>query len=270
MAAAPDYREWRPAPELAGLLACTWAGRLAGDGTPFTDSVLPDACIDLIRDGRRLFAAGPDTGPVPIGREPGGVFAGVRFRPGLAPTVLGVPAAALRDQRVDAAQVWAGVDLGAIHDRLHGAASLRAAATVLEQAVIDRLPEATPPDRLITGTVSTLQSQLTAGVSIAELAEGLGVSERHLHRRCTAAVGYGPKVLDRVLRFRRFLHLVGSPPGTRPPGGLAGLAAAAGYADQSHLTRECGRLAGTTPARLLRRARPDRVRSVQDRSGPGR
>ena len=64
---------------------------------------------------------------------------------------------------------------------------------------------------------------------------------------------------DRVLRFRRFLHLVESPVGT--PGGIAGLAAATGYADQSHLTRECVRLAGTTPARLLA------VRSVQDAGG---
>jgi AraC-like DNA-binding protein len=280
MAAAPDYREWRPAPGLDGLLACTWAGRLGDDGTPFTDRVLPDACIDLIWDGRRLFVAGPDTGPVPITREPGGVFAGVRFRPGLAPSVLGVPAVALLDQRVDAAEVWPDLD-PAVVDRLAGAASLREAATVLEQAVIGRLPAATRPDRLVTGTVAALQAQPGTGArelhlppprhtTVAELAERLGVSERQLHRRCTAAVGYGPKVLDRVLRFRRFLHLVASPPGAgRPPGGLAGLAAAAGYADQSHLTRECGRLAGTTPGRLLGGAEASEdVRSVQDRSQP--
>jgi hypothetical protein len=36
----------------------------------------------------------------------------------------------------------------------------------------------------------------------------------------------------------------------------------AGYADQAHLTRECGRLAGTTPSRLrIERGR----RNVQDR-----
>jgi AraC-like DNA-binding protein len=250
--AAPDYREWRPAPELAGLLSCTWAGQLADDGTPFTDNVLPDACIDLIWDGRRLFVAGPDTGPVPIIREPGGVFAGLRFRPGVAPSVLGVPAVALLDQRVDAGDVWGDLDMEPVVDRLHRAVSLREAATVLEAAVIERLPAAAPPDRLILGTVATLQAaQPAAGGNVAELADRLGVSERQLHRRCTAAVGYGPKVLDRVLRFRRFLHLVGSPAGARPPGGLAGLAAAAGYADQSHLTRECGRLAGTTPSRLL-------------------
>jgi len=36
---------------------------------------------------------------------------------------------------------------------------------------------------------------------------------------------------------------------------LAALASTAGYADQSHLSRDCRRLAGTTPARLLAAAR---------------
>jgi AraC-like DNA-binding protein len=257
--AVPEYREWRPAAALIRSVACSWAGRLADDGTPFTESVLPDACIDLVWDGRRLVVAGPDTGPVPITREPGGIFAGLRFRPGLAPTVLGLPAAALLDQRVDAADVL-GPGVAAVVDRLAGAPSLREAASVLEQAVVDRLGEAAPADRLVEGLVSTLQARpaWAPPVTVAVLADRLGAGERQLHRRCRAAVGYGPKVLDRVLRFRRFLHLVEAPAG--PARGLADLAAAAGYADQPHLTRECVRLAGTTPARLLA------VRSVQDRA----
>ena len=287
MTLVPDYREWRPAPELAGHLACTWAGRLADDGTPFTDRVLPDACIDLIWDGRRLFFAGPDTGPVPIIREPGGTFAGLRFRPGLAPTVLGVPAAALLDQRVDAADLLGIAAMTAVIDRLAEAATLRDAASLLEQAMIDRLPQATAADRAVTGAVAVLQAVPSTGpVMVADLADRLGTSERQLHRRCIAAVGYGPKVLDRVLRFRRFLRLAEAhTPSNAAAGigatdrrddgggaarafglspGIAGLAAAAGYADQSHLTRECRRLAGTTPGRLL----AARVRSVQDDGRP--
>jgi methylphosphotriester-DNA--protein-cysteine methyltransferase len=125
--------------------------------------------------------------------------------------------------------------------------------------VIARLPASAPADRLVVALVEAVRGARPPGGPVSDLADRLGVSERQLHRRCTAAVGYGPKALDRVLRFRRFLHLVDSPVG--PAGGLAGLAAAAGYADQSHLTRECVRLAGTTPARLVA------VRSVQDAGG---
>jgi transcriptional regulator GlxA family with amidase domain len=80
---------------------------------------------------------------------------------------------------------------------------------------------------------------------VHDLAADLGVDERTLHRRCANALGYGPKTLQRILRFRRALRLgrSGLP--------LATIAWEAGYADQAHLTRECGRLAGATPANLF-------------------
>jgi methylphosphotriester-DNA--protein-cysteine methyltransferase len=76
------------------------------------------------------------------------------------------------------------------------------------------------------------------------LADELGFSERQLRRRFHAAVGYGPKTLQRVLRFRRFL--------ARADAGedLSRAALDAGYADQAHLTRDCARLSGLTPSRL--------------------
>jgi AraC-like DNA-binding protein len=267
------YREWRPATVLSRHLACTWAGRLGADGTPFTDRVLPDGCVDLIWDGTRLFVAGPDTGPVAITRQPGAYYVGVRFRPGLAPTFLGVPASELLDRRVDAADL-PGLDLDqpALVDRLAAAdADLRSSvsrgdtqerrsegafrqmALALESALAGRLPEVASPDPLVEAAVAALRGAPSRHrPPVGALAADLGVSERQLHRRCTAAVGYGPKTLDRVLRFRRFLTLA-----TRVPGaGLAGLAAAAGYADQAHLTRECGRLAGASPGRLVPRSGP--------------
>jgi AraC-like DNA-binding protein len=78
----------------------------------------------------------------------------------------------------------------------------------------------------------------------------LGFSERQLQRRFLTAVGYGPKVLQRVLRLRRFLTAAGF--GLE---GLAGAALGAGYADQAHLTRECRALTGLTPRQLVTRPR---------------
>jgi methylphosphotriester-DNA--protein-cysteine methyltransferase len=71
----------------------------------------------------------------------------------------------------------------------------------------------------------------------------IGIGDRQLRRRFLDAVGYGPKTLERILRFQRFLMLEGDD--------LARLALEAGYADQAHLTRECTRLAGLPPAALL-------------------
>ena len=78
------------------------------------------------------------------------------------------------------------------------------------------------------------------------MARDLGLSERQLHRRCVAAVGYGPVLLRRVLRFRRFVSRIDAGGAS---GDLAGLAAEAGYADQAHLTRESRELAGLPPGR---------------------
>jgi transcriptional regulator GlxA family with amidase domain len=86
-----------------------------------------------------------------------------------------------------------------------------------------------------------------------DIAAQTGLSERQLRRRVHAAAGYGPKTLQRVLRFQRFVRLLDAAPD------LPDLAAAAfgtGHADQAHLTRECRALSGHTPAALYRLRRP--------------
>lgn len=79
------------------------------------------------------------------------------------------------------------------------------------------------------------------------------VLSRHLMCTWAGRLGSdGTPFTDRVLRFRRFLALAAREPGA----GLAQLAAAAGYADQAHLTRECGRLGGAPLGRLVPRLVP--------------
>lgn len=245
MAASPEYREQAPAAALAPRIACVWTGRLADDGTPFVDRVLPDGCIDLVWDGRTLFVAGPDTGPVRIAPVPRATFAGVRFRPAAAPGFFGVPASVLRDQRVDARELL-GSRAPALVEELADSASPSEAARSLERALLGRLPFAAPPDALAEAAAATLGRSPEPN-PVAALAGRLGVSQRNLHRRCAAALGYGPKTLHRILRFRRWLALAEQHPGL----GLAALAARAGYADQAHLSRDTQRLAGATPAGLL-------------------
>ena len=83
---------------------------------------------------------------------------------------------------------------------------------------------------------------------VGEVAGELGVSSRQLQRRVSDAVGYGPKTLQRVLRFRRLQALPVAP--------LVELALDAGYADQAHMTAEVTRLAGMPPVRFLKDRSP--------------
>jgi AraC-like DNA-binding protein len=245
------YTEYEPSLHYRTDFACVWTGETGADGG-YTDRVLPDACIDVIWDGQRLFVAGPDTGPV-IGapRAPGSFVVGARFRPGHAPSVLGVPALEILDQRVALEDLWGERATTPIRDSLAGVPPDKA-ARVLEARVGARAPDDDHSTALVDGVL-----HLAATTDIDTLASDLGVTTRTLHRRCVHRFGYGAKMLQQVLRFRRFLSLAEAAPAAT----LARLAADAGYADQSHLTRDCNRMSGLTPSELLVSRR---VRSVQD------
>jgi len=244
-----SYAECPPAAALADRVVCTWTSSVAADAPPRESVVLPDACMDLIWDGRALFVAGPDSGPVAVVQEPGSSLVAIRFRPGAAPGFLGVPASEFRDGNVALAELWR-TRAEALEERLH-AASPADARAALEEAVA----RTDPVDPAVAAVVRVLATSPRNPV-----AEAVGLSERQLRRRCTAALGYGPKTLERIVRFRRFLRLAEA----RPADGLAYLAALAGYADQAHLTRECVRLAGVTPRSLRERG----GRIVQDGLAP--
>ncbi len=228
----PGYRElgWVGRGD---ALACLWV-RVVGDGGGRTD-VLPDGCSDLIWSaGRGAFVARPDTGPVAVDSEPGSVLLGIRFRPGAGGAALGLPLSELRDRRVDLAELRP--ELAA---RLHAELAPRDAADALSRLAAELA--GTQADAAVEAAVERLADPRAR---VEALAGELGLSERQLRRRFHAAAGYGPKTLQRVLRFRRFLAA------SRED--LARAALEAGYADQAHLSRECARLAGTSPARLAR------------------
>jgi AraC-like DNA-binding protein len=169
---------------------------------------------------------------------PGSVVVGARLGPGAGGNALGLPLSELRDLRVPVDELDP-----ALASELPGDLEPRAAIARVAAAAA-RLVAARPPDALVFEAARRLARP---GARVETLAGELGVSERQLRRRCHAGAGYGPKTLQRVLRFRGVLDRL-APPGED----LAALAAGAGYADQAHLTREFGRLAGLPPGALSR------------------
>jgi AraC-like DNA-binding protein len=233
--------ERAPRPSLRRHVACVWAARDNRD-----DPLLPDAAVELVWSGRGLFVRGADTRAHAVDAYPERTFVGVRFRPGAAADVLGLRGAELADARVGVSELWGRAEMERIEGRLLGSTSVAHAAGLLEDVVSARVHD--EPDRVVEAAVAALERGRSP---VRALADRLGLSERQLRRRCVDALGYGPKTLDRILRFQRFRALAAR----RRDLGLADLAAVIGYADQAHLTRECRRLTGESPAALLARGR---------------
>jgi AraC-like DNA-binding protein len=221
----------RPAERVPGIV---WRSE---DSEPGEVRVLPDGCMDVIWLQGELVVAGPDTVPHLHCSAGGRLAVGLRFLPGRAGAYLGVPADELRDRRVPLRELWPdrivddmrsligdGVDPGRVIETF-------VAAHRHDGSVDDRIP----------GVVRALLH----GLDVADAAHAAGISDRQLRRLAPRVFGYGPKTLQRVLRFQRALALLhqGSPIGTA--------AHAAGYSDQAHLTREVRALAGVTPSALI-------------------
>ncbi|WP_410574529.1 helix-turn-helix domain-containing protein [Amycolatopsis sp. cmx-4-61] len=260
------YEEAAAPPAVRGVVKCVW--RSASEGPK---RIVPDGCVDLVAGDDAVFVAGPDTAAWSSVTRPGAVLRGVRFRPGSAAAVLGVAADELRDRRVPLGELW---ERPVVERLLEGDLSP-------VRAVAERLAGSSPPDAAVTALVARLDAgaaRVAAAAADVLARSGVGqphaaadvlarsgvgqphaaamrvedpvpsaaVGERRLRRRFVRAVGYGPATYLRVSRFQRAVALA---PRVAT---LAALAAAAGYADQAHLSRDCRALTGLTPRAYFR------------------
>lgn len=200
--------------------------------------IAPDGVMDLMWFQGRLVVAGPDTRTMITESRAGEVTWGLRLAPGVAYTLLGVPANELTDQRVELAELVA-------LPRHDGWSFEDNAADALERIFIALWTRAAP-ERSVLRVAASLDRAAREGLSVRDTAELHDLPERSLRRLSNRLFGYGHKTLGRIHRFQHALHLAraGLP--------LSDAAATAGYADQAHFNRESKRLTGQTPVTLTR------------------
>jgi AraC-like DNA-binding protein len=241
-----EYQEFHPGSVLGRDVVCLWTLRIGHEGIGHNQPIFPDGCIDIVwMDNRPPFVVGPMTRSSIYPLLPGTHVLGVRFFPGAAASCLRWPAHEFTDLEIPLRESW-GDSAEALTAQLAEISRVEHKLGTLKAALESRWPPA-DKDRLVLAAVNWL-AQHPAG-NVRRLADILGVTSRHLHRRFSAAVGYGPKVFQRIARFQRLLHVADSMhPGAEA---LATLAFEAGYADQAHMTREFRQLACDTPGTLL-------------------
>ena len=261
-----------PGPALAGVaVRCSGYSHRAEGPVRFHE--LPGAFIPLILDldqgwdialGRapdaRLerfgtFLAGLTEGPV-IVQHPGTARClQIDLTPLGARRLLRVPMHELANRCVGLEDVL-GAPARELIERLADAPGWPERFAIAERAIADRLDAAPPPPSEVAWALGRIEAS-GGTVPIGGLARELGWSHRRLVAAFRDQVGLPPKRVARIVRFERVQRAVAAAPGE----GWARVAAACGFADQAHLAREVGELAGVTPTAL----RAEAVNSVQDR-----
>jgi AraC-like DNA-binding protein len=84
-------------------------------------------------------------------------------------------------------------------------------------------------------------------VRIGELAKSIGCSRKHLAQVFEREVGASPKSYARIVRFETAMARYRR----GEIGSIGELAAASGYADQAHFTRDCQAFTGRSPSDLF-------------------
>lgn len=247
-----SYVERSPVLALRELASLVWVQQVGGDAAPYLHRHIPNGAVELVcKVGSAPQVIGPLTEPVVEVLEPGTTVVGLRFAPGAFPAVAGLPASEVAGLALEAEELW-GRSAAALGEAVGTAASPQEALSAVQLHVHERVSAGASPDPLVSEAVRGLMPWRTDGVT--SLSASLHISETQLRRRCRTAVGLAPKVLHRMLRFQGFLALVQQAiaQGRAPTDdGLALLALRTGYADQSHLTRECVRLTGVSPRVFL-------------------
>lgn len=237
----PFYREFPPPEDLRALVACTWVRFARQVDRATTDAILPDGCADImVYDDDPPRVAGPDAVTRWATHRGGLVIVGIRLRPGACRAVLRCPAERLVNGSLLLGDIAPGAT--ALHRQLVQSANLSGRLALLEGWVRAALARTTDADHAVIAACRMLGADSTIG--IGDVAQRLGWSARTIHRQFLGACGYGPKHFQRIMRINGALRAAQGVTSMR----LGDLAAAAGYADQAHMTRDFREITGFTPA----------------------
>ena len=190
-------------------------------------------------------------------------YFGVSFKPGGAYPFLGLPLSELQDQVVSLDIIW-GRLASELREQLYAAPTVRARFALLEQMLLTRLGAPSQGLKAVQYAVAEIARRHGA-LSIRELSESMGMSQKHLIAQFKQMVGCTPKELARLYRFGDSLASIEL---TKPVDWTL-VAHQFRYHDQSHFIRDFKEFTGHTPTDYLRLRRqmhvekPDRTQHLR-------
>lgn len=189
------------------------------------------APLCLVGGARSSFHARETAGP--------SCSVGAVLRPGAAALLFGVGADGLAHRHTGLDELWDAA-AGRLRDELCELPTAEARLARFEARLGERLPWLRGPDPQVAALIACLHEAPDVGAAVRRS----GLSHRRFIANVRHAVGLAPKEYLRVQRLQQALRSLRADPATT----LAGVAALAGYSDQSHFGREFLAFAGVTPA----------------------
>ena len=254
--AEPDYQSTPSPRALDDRIALIW--RLTAPSSDTTQRVSPDGCCEIILHRGtppleqrgddewsrqpKAFLYGPLTRVLNLSNPDPLDFVAIRLHP-WAVGCLGVSPKDWRDRAIDLEDIHPGLTA-----RLLSLFETTKTLDRFAQMARPTLDEVLPVFAAMPIARTTIERLETGDpITMAELANMQGLTERTLSRRLERAVGLNAKSVMRITRFHRARSAIKAGADS-----LSNVAADCGYADQAHMTRDFRRLSGETP-RLIRK-----------------
>jgi AraC-like DNA-binding protein len=258
---------WMPHPELA-MHVRRYMGYFESSSRPVRRRELPSGEVALIVSlgphyqavdpatggslgTLRTFVAGLDDTYSLVESVIPGAAMQVDFTPIGARQLLQLPMHLVSKRTTDLADLL-GSEADRLVERLVETPDWQTRFLALDNFLLTRIRRSEKPTREIEW--AWRQLDLSSGsVRVQSIAERLGWTRKRMVKSFRDEIGIPPKVLGRVLRFRRALIEIGS----QKAFDFSVVAAACGYSDQAHMIREFRDFSGLTPLELVRLYSPD-------------
>jgi len=220
--------------------------------------VLPDTCVELFISytntpvaiiGNELHKRSIITfrmsRPMDVQMRKGSGCLAICFHPGMAYRFLHLPMHLLTDTTTALADIWKGVS-AEIEDRLANAPNNDARVAIMQQYLVHQLVRSND-DQQVAYCIQQVKAA-NGPLSVKQLTDDTGMSQRHLSRKFQNCVGLSPKEYLRISRFLSSLQYLKQYPSCS----LTDVAYESGYYDQAHFIRDCKDFTGYTPGELAR------------------
>jgi len=252
-----DYQTYKPGKDLDTFIKCYWTLESKVQETPYKQTIVPDACMEMIfhygdlyrqytENGNciiqpKCFVIGQLTRPLeiePTGKT--GIFS-VRFHPnGFLPFAT-IPIKEMRNEAISLGKLF-GSDGPKLEQQMLMASSTDERVKRIDTFFRNRLTKSETFDRIVESTVETI---LTANgqLTVDALTKQTNISRRQLERKFSSAIGLSPKQLSKTIRLQATLKMLLNKKFTS----LTALAYENDYYDQAHFIKDFKELTGFTP-----------------------